>query len=1183
MSFNAVHAYVSLMVVIMPIPCFADFSKIFNVPNDDPPHGLLSNMQLNLFDGGVLPSIFNLGNTYGDNSNVELNVYGGWVGPSLTAASGSTLNVFGGTIADSFRAAGGSNVRLAGGTLTSGYFDFGSSFTLVGNNFRIDDALAPGAGSFSKIPVSIPLTSVLSGTLSDGTNFAFSGEALRGNTSIQYAAIPVAAPGEINVPGDPVPKNLYADQRLIVRDGGQVSGLNAAYGSAIEIYPGGTVTSARLIGTTVNMLGGRMDFGTEAGVDSVINLKSGTLSSIFANPGSVVKMTGGTVDSRADFNNASLQMSAGNLWAGAYFRQGSVAEISGGFVGHERLFVESGSELRVTGGYFYGGIHVADGAAIVSGGSIANIVGAKTDLSGGVIRDHLTSVAGGRTSLIGGSFRIDGEPVAGLDSIGQQRQVNIPDGSVVTGVFVDGTPFMFSSSDISRQYFSSSSFADGTLHLVTVATPDVGHSYLTASVDGPVASVREGQTLIVDVPGVIGDEVRTALGSRVDVLNGGTIGSGFEASGAIVNINGGAISWGMDVAAGAIVKLNAGSIAGGMDVIRGGTVEVRGGTLDAGAYINSGGLLEVVGGSVGDSLRVFNGGRVLIAAGRIGKETLIEQGGEIEINGGEVGAKLTLRGKGLIHGGVTTDLRVEGGELQFTDGRVNGLSVGPDAHAVMYGGTTSYLTLHGGGEMMLHGGVTQGDVAVGSGSKLSVTGGALENQFTASYNSNVSFSGGAIGGTFQTFAGSNVQFAGGEFAVDGAPIAALSAPSSTALFAFPSPQSVLTGVLADGSPFALSAQDLDAVAASTLRLSVVNLPVVDPADVHIDAGVAPRGLRTGQRLVVEGSGVVPKGFNAHPGSVVELLDGATVGENFEASGAVVNMRGGTLGKYADAFHGTVFNIAGGSVSGNLEVHRGAVVNVSGGTVSTFNVIQGSAGLIAKAGGQINVSGGEIGSVAVNEGGRAAFSGGRFVGDVDGGYDAEIQISGGRFEEDFYLWGASTNVSGGHFDGLMKVFGREFNLFVTEAAVSGVTIGEFNVGESQTIDVRDVLLTGRLAEGMPFEFDLNTDDDRIGFDGYFSPFVKLTVTRVFNPGDYNGDRVVDDRDHDVWMSAVLNGNLAADGNYDGQVDNADLQVWSDRYGRDYSLIPEPASLILAAIGMLFCRNRAQFTNRRPNRL
>lgn len=833
----------------------------------------------------------------------------------------------------------------------------------------------------------------------------------------------------------------------------------------------------------------------------------------------------------------------------------------------------------MTGGYFHGGIHVIDGAAIVSGGSLSGIVGsAAIDLSGGVIRTGLTTTDGGQMSLIGGSFRIDGEPVPELDSIGQQRQVNVPAGSVVTGVFADGTPFMFSSSDISRQTFGASSFADGTLHLVVAPLPDVGPNYLRASADGPISRVREGQTLVADVPGVIGDELRTALGSRVDVLSGGTVGSGFEASGAIVNIDGGAISSGLDVAAGAIVKLNSGSIVGGMDVIRGGTVQVRGGTLGASNYINSGGLLEVVGGSVGDSLRVFNGGRVLIAEGSIGKETLVEQGGEIEINGGEVGARLALKGKAQIHGGVTTDLRMEGGELQITDGRVDGLTVGPAAHAVMYGGTTSYLTLHGGGEMTLHGGVAQGPVAVGSGSKLSATGGALEHQFTASYNSNVVFSGGAIGGTFQTFAGSNVQFNGGEFAVDGVPIAMLSAPGSTALFAFPSPQSVLTGVLADGSPFAFSAQDLDAIADSTLRLNVVILPVVDPAEVHVDAGTASRGLRTGQRLVVEGSGVIPKGFNAHPGSVVELLDGATVGENFEATGAIVNMRGGTLGKYADAFHGTTFNITGGNVSGGLKAQRGAVVNVSGGTVSPFDVFQGVAGLVATAGGQINVSGGEIGNVDVNERGRAAFSGGHIVGEVDGGYYAEIQVSGGRFEEDFYLRGASTKVSGGHFDGLMKVFGTEFHLFVTEAAVGGVTIGDLDIGESQTIDVRDVLLTGRLAEGMPFAFDLNTEFDRIDLDGYFSPFVKLTVTRVFNPGDYNGDRVVDDRDRDVWTAALLNGDLAADGNYDGLVDNADLQIWSDRFGRDYALVPEPASLALAACGLLFARNLARRATR-----
>ncbi|WP_152098413.1 hypothetical protein [Lacipirellula parvula] len=1145
------------------------------MPAEKAPSLLSSNMQLNLFEGGSLPNYFQLGSPWVGSSNVELNVYGGYVGTGLTAGRGTTFNMSGGKMGTTFEANSGSVVRLSGGLFdASPWFKYDSTFILVGNNFRIDGELAPGFGTSDLTPISLSMTSTLSGTLTDGTNFMFSGRWLRGNTQLQYAPIPATAPAVINVPGDAAPANLYANQRLIVHDGGLVAALNADYGSVVDIHAGGAVSQAQMVGTTVNVMGGSLG-GARIAAGSVVNLSAGKIGSYLqADQGSVVNMTGGTLDWSPTFSGGTLNMSGGYLSDRATISSAGVANISGGIV-VGGLRAESGAQVHVSGGYFYYGIRASDATAIVSGGSIAGVSGSTVEISGGVIRKGVWTAAGDRMTLAGGELRIDGELVEGLEVAGAEREVNVPLGSVVSGVFADGTPFMFSSSDISRTDYLGSQFADGTLRLRAAPLPNAGPSGLTASVDGPIAAVRDGQTLVVDVPGVIGDELRTAQGSRVDIQQGGTVGNGFEAVGAIVNVTGGSVGHGFDVAAGAIVTLASGSIGSGADIIRGGAVHVQGGTLGPSAFVHPGGTLSVDGGSVGNELRVLSDGQAALTAGRIGQYATVEPGGELRIEGGEIDRWLTVQGELAMHGGAAADVRVEGGDVRLFDGAVNALNVEENGQAVVSGGRVRYASVSSGGKLDLLGGVTGGELTANSGGTLKVVGGAIEGQFTANNNSQVVVRGGAIGGKFQTMAGSNVRLEGGEFAVDGVPIAELSAPGATGAFVFPNSNAVLTGVLADGSPFALSPSDLDSVAASTLRLQVVELPSIGPAVIQIDAGVAPRGIRTGQKLVVGGSGSIPKGFNAHHGAIVEILEGATVGENFEATGAVVNIRGGTLGK-ADAFAGAVINVSGGKVAGNMNAYRGGIINVSGGTMPIVDGYAGYRALVSWEGSVINVSGGTIGGIVASRGGRASISGGVITGTLEGGYDSDISISGGMFAGDFLMFGSKTNVSGGRFRQPLKVFAKEFNLFVIDASLGGSALSDLAIGERRTIDARDLVLAGTLAEGMPFAFDLNTDGDLIDVDGYFSPSAHLTVTRVFNPGDYNGDQVVDDRDRRVWEAASLSGNLAADGNYDGVVNDDDLRVWTERFGRDYGLVPEPVTATLGLtglFGMLSCIRRA----------
>jgi hypothetical protein len=86
-----------------------------------------------------------------------------------------------------------------------------------------------------------------------------------------------------------------------------------------------------------------------------------------------------------------------------------------------------------------------------------------------------------------------------------------------------------------------------------------------------------------------------------------------------------------------------------------------------------------------------------------------------------------------------------------------------------------------------------------------------------------------------------------------------------------------------------------------------------------------------------------------------------------------------------------------------------------------------------------------------------------------------------------------------------------------------------------------------------------------------------------PGDFNGSGAVDGADFVLWQKSlgaadegVLNGN----GNGTNGVDAGDLTLWKSNFGMAQfaaaSAVPEPQSLALlvAEIGVLFCRRRRQ---------
>lgn len=74
------------------------------------------------------------------------------------------------------------------------------------------------------------------------------------------------------------------------------------------------------------------------------------------------------------------------------------------------------------------------------------------------------------------------------------------------------------------------------------------------------------------------------------------------------------------------------------------------------------------------------------------------------------------------------------------------------------------------------------------------------------------------------------------------------------------------------------------------------------------------------------------------------------------------------------------------------------------------------------------------------------------------------------------------------------------------------------------------------------------------------------------GDYNADGLIDAADYTLWRD----GDPAADGDGDGTVDADDYALWANNYGAGDSsptaAVPEPAALLLAALGLPFARRR-----------
>jgi len=159
-----------------------------------------------------------------------------------------------------------------------------------------------------------------------------------------------------------------------------------------------------------------------------------------------------------------------------------------------------------------------------------------------------------------------------------------------------------------------------------------------------------------------------------------------------------------------------------------------------------------------------------------------------------------------------------------------------------------------------------------------------------------------------------------------------------------------------------------------------------------------------------------------------------------------------------------------------------------------------------------------------------------------------------------------------------------NLFGTQFVLDGIDItATLTLNEPFTVFDRDVPLTGLLADGTMFDFNLNSSfvpgQDR------FHPTAILTITlapmRI--EGDTNWDGVVDVDDlnnvrNNFGTTGSVDGSLTGDAwPFDGRVDIDDLNAVRNNFGRGPAPVPEPHGLVialwlLAAAGTITGRRR-----------
>ena len=516
--------------------------------------------------------------------------------------------------------------------------------------------------------------------------------------------------------------------------------------------------------------------------------------------------------------------------------------------------------------------------------------------------------------------------------------------------------------------------------------------------------------------------------------------------------------------------------------------------------LETGSVANISGGSVGDDFDVTAGSVLNINGGTVGNQVQARSGSVVNISGGEVGRNFQAFADSVINvsgGNIESSFNAQGGSVvNVSGGKIDRISVGRDAELNLTGGILGSNSSVGEGVVNISGGIIDSFYLAFAGSEVNIAGGVVRENFSAGFGggvTNINISGGAIGDGFDAgFSNHNVNISGGDFRLNG------NAITGSTLALDPNSNDVFTGTLADGSAFIftpLAGDDL-------VNVTLTQAPTLGLADSTPIIVTAPRsgpsGLRAGQSLTLQSGGELGENF-----SVVEAtlnVEQGIVGDGFEAHDSNVNISGGEFERVFFSQSDVVFS--GGLVTRPVRAFSDTNIDVVGGNVastielfeSTLNVNSGSvSGIDATDNSIANINGGTVvNGVTVAEDSIFNLNAGEVSGTFFNAF-GEVNFNGGTFSSTRSSFGGTVNIFGGSFEGEFDALNNSaINLFGSEFFLDGVLLDTFDIGESLVITDRNRLLSGLLADGSEFEFELNDSFSNNEGD-FFASGSTLTLT------------------------------------------------------------------------------------------
>ena len=292
----------------------------------------------------------------------------------------------------------------------------------------------------------------------------------------------------------------------------------------------------------------------------------------------------------------------------------------------------------------------------------------------------------------------------------------------------------------------------------------------------------------------------------------------------------------------------------------------------------------------------------------------------------------------------------------------------------------------------------------------------------------------------------------------------------------------------------------DAVSiAAILLCGLICTPVLAQATtvINVPGDPPPESVGAGTTLDVSAGGVIPSRFEARPGSIVNVRDGAEFQGDFRAIDAHVDISGGAFAGTISALDGSDLRLSGGLYDGVISLQSGSRGLVTGGSHTPVLGVLGKWNVDANS--ELHLVASELSFRRSNNNISTLAP----IGGLDSPGDS-VDLSGTVCTEN-----------------------------PDPDAVAGITI-EFLCTHP---------LQGRLLDRSPIDFPGR------GWGGFIHPDATLRVTLGFPEGycDLNEDEACDLGDIEVLLARVGSDDSHVDFDYDGIVNGDDVQTWLTNAG------------------------------------